>query len=192
MPIPAGCDSGPVPAAGQASDAHIGGGMPIIAYVSLGSNMGDREENIDQAIALLAEAGRVTAISSLYATEPVGYKEQEDFLNAVAAVETALSAPDLLARCLSIEDRLGRSRSMRWGPRTIDLDILLYGDAILNTPTLQIPHPRMAERKFVLEPLAEIAPAAVHPVLLRTAAELLRELKDRHAVTRYCSGDSKP
>lgn len=158
--------------------------MPVIAYIGLGSNMGDREENIRRAVALLAEAVRVVTRSSLYETGPVGYEEQADFLNAVTMVETTLSAGELLALCCSIEARLGRVRSRAWGPRTIDLDILLYGDTILNTPELQVPHPRMAERKFVLAPLAEIAPSVLHPVLRRTAEELLRELKGGERVVR--------
>ena len=165
--------------------------MPIIAYIGLGSNMGDREAHIRTAVDLLAEAGRVVSVSSLYETEPVGYGDQEDFLNAVAQVETALSAEDLLALCGSIENRLGRLRTIAWGPRTIDLDILLYGDAVLNTPSLTVPHPRMAERKFVLAPLAEIAPEVVHPLLRKTAGGLLRELKDGHAVVRRPAGGSK-
>lgn len=163
--------------------------MPTIAYIGIGSNVGDRKVNCRKAIELLAETGRVLLVSSLYYTEPVGYKEQEDFINAVAAVETDCSPAELLSRCRSIEDRLGRTRTVRWGPRTIDLDILLYGDLIVNEPDLVIPHPLMATRKFVLAPLAEIVPAAVHPVLNKTAAQLLQELRNSHTVIKCKPGD---
>ena len=166
--------------------------MPVIAYIGIGSNVGDREANCRKSIELLAEAGRVTTISSLYRTEPVGYQEQEDFINAVAAVETDLEPAELLRVCRSIEDRLGRKRGLRWGPRTADLDILLYGDQVVNQPGLAIPHPRMALRKFVLAPLAEIAPDAVDPLLHRTAAQLLQELNDRHVVMKCGNGPGRP
>lgn len=156
--------------------------MPIIAYIGLGSNLGDRAANINSAIEFLGEVGRIVKASSLYATEPVGYAEQPEFLNAVVAVETEMIAADLLKACRSIEDRLGRRRTIRWGPRTIDIDILLLGEEIVSLPDLMIPHPRMAERRFVLTPLVEIAPEAVHPLLHKTAAELLRGLEDRHDV----------
>src|SRR5512139_1538810 len=139
--------------------------MPIIAYIGIGSNVGDRAENCRRAAELLREAGRVIAVSSLYYTEPVGYHEQEDFINSVAAVETDLTATELLDICHSIEDRMGRKRTVRWGPRSADLDILLFGDLVLNLPGLTIPHALISVRKFVLAPLAEIAPGAVHPVL---------------------------
>ncbi len=158
--------------------------MKVTAYIGLGSNIGDREASIRRAVELLAEAGRVTAVSSLYVTEPVGYREQEDFVNAVAEIETTLSPDALLAVCRSIEARLGRMRTVRWGPRTVDCDILLYGDAVVNTPSLVVPHPRMAVRRFVLAPLVEIAPAVRHPLLDRTAEELLGDLKDGHSVVR--------
>ena len=160
--------------------------MPIISYIGLGSNVGDRKAHIEQARDLLAaSAGKMTAFSSRYETEPVGYGEQAGFLNAVVEIETALSPEELLSVCHSIEDRMGRERTVHWGPRTIDCDVLLYGTAVVNTPSLIIPHPRMAFRKFVLVPLAEIAPGALHPQLVRTAAELLKDLKDGHAVVRY-------
>jgi 2-amino-4-hydroxy-6-hydroxymethyldihydropteridine diphosphokinase len=166
--------------------------MSVIAYIGIGSNVGDREANCRRAIELLAEAGRVMGVSSLYRTEPVGYHEQEDFINAVAAVETDRTPDDLLKVCHAIEDRLGRKRGLRWGPRTADLDILLYGSQVVNRPGLFIPHPRMAMRKFVLVPLAEIAPDAVNPQLHRTAAQLLDELHDRHLVMKYGEGSGKP
>jgi 2-amino-4-hydroxy-6-hydroxymethyldihydropteridine diphosphokinase len=158
--------------------------MPVIAYIGIGSNVGDREANCRKAVELLAEAGGIIALSSLYRTEPVGYHEQEDFINAVAAVETDREPGELLQVCRSIEDRLGRKRGLRWGPRTADLDILLYGDQVINQAGLSIPHPRLAVRKFVLAPLAEIAPDAVDPLLHRTAAQLLQELNDRHVVIK--------
>ena len=132
------------------------------AYVGLGSNLGDREETLRSAVAALGAAGgvEVVAVSSLRDTEPVGLRDQPRFLNGVAALETALGARELLRLLLAVEARFGRDRASvpAGGPRTLDLDLLLYGDLVLDEKDLQIPHPRLHERAFVLEPLAEVAP----------------------------------
>jgi len=152
-------------------------------FLGLGSNVGDREANLRAALRGLEARGfRVTALSSLYLTEPVDAPPQEWFLNAVAGGETALSPEALLRACLDTERALGRVRDVPRGPRTIDLDLLLYGDEVRDTPGLTLPHPRMHERRFVLVPLVEIAPGARHPVLGLTAAEMLRRCPDRSQV----------
>ncbi len=136
------------------------------AYVGLGGNLGDRRSYLERALALLDRDPdvRVAAVSSFRDTEPVGYVDQPRFLNAVAVVETELGARELLERLLAVERELGRERvGPRYGPRTIDLDLLLYGDAEIVEPGLVVPHPRLAERAFVLEPLAELAPDLVLP-----------------------------
>jgi len=158
--------------------------MAVTVYIGLGSNTGDKMATCRRALELLGKAGRVTRVSSFYCTEPVGYPDQESFVNAVAEIETGLSPLALLATCHVIEDELGRRRLLRWGPRTLDLDILLYGDRVVNNPELTIPHPLMAARRFVLVPLCEIAPEAMHPALNKTIAQLLDELRDIHRVVR--------
>jgi 3-oxoacyl-[acyl-carrier protein] reductase len=149
--------------------------MTVTAYVGLGSNLGDRQSNLDRAIQALQEDAHVevTQISSYYETEPVdGPPGQPDFLNAVVELQTDLDPEELLEVLQGIEQDLGRVRRERHGPRTIDLDLLLYGNVVQDRPELTIPHPRMHERGFVLEPLAEIAPHAVHPRLGKTAGQL--------------------
>jgi 2-amino-4-hydroxy-6-hydroxymethyldihydropteridine diphosphokinase len=139
---------------------------PVRAYIGLGGNLGDRRSYLERAVDLLGRDPdlRVAEVSSLHDTEPVGYVEQPRFLNAVAAVDTELGARELLERILAVERALGRERTgPRYGPRTIDLDLLLYGDEEIEEPDLVVPHPRLAERAFVLEPLAELAPDLVLP-----------------------------
>ena len=130
------------------------------AYISLGANIGDTRPNMRAAVAALDRDSdcRVTAVSSLYSTTPVGFDDQPDFLNAVVEMRTALSPAQLLALCNKIERQIGRKRTIRWGPRVIDIDILLYNDMVMRDGDLILPHPRMMERVFVLAPLAEIAP----------------------------------
>jgi 2-amino-4-hydroxy-6-hydroxymethyldihydropteridine diphosphokinase len=134
------------------------------AYVGLGANLGDREASLARALELLREAADVVAVSSIRETEPWGYADQPPFLNAVAALETELTAQELLAELLGIERRLGRTRDgPRYGPRTIDLDILVYGSAVIDEPGLTVPHPRLHERRFALEPLEELDSDLVVP-----------------------------
>jgi 2-amino-4-hydroxy-6-hydroxymethyldihydropteridine diphosphokinase len=143
-----------------------------LAYVGLGANLGDREATIRAAVAALPG---VSAVSTLRETDPVGVADQPRFLNGVAALETELTARELLDILLAVERQLGRERRERWGPRTIDLDLLLYGDAELDEPGLTVPHPLLHERRFVLEPLAELAPGLVVPGRGRVE-DLLAEL----------------
>jgi 2-amino-4-hydroxy-6-hydroxymethyldihydropteridine diphosphokinase len=146
------------------------------AYIGLGANLGDRAATLREAVQRLGRLGEITAVSSLYETDPVGYLDQPPFLNAVAAVETALPPLDLLHALLTIERDLGRERQFRNAPRTLDLDVLLIDDLILDVPGLTLPHPRLHERAFVLVPLAEIASQLRHPVFGQSMAELLAKL----------------
>jgi 2-amino-4-hydroxy-6-hydroxymethyldihydropteridine diphosphokinase len=155
-------------------------------YLSLGSNMGDRAENIARAVAALGEQGvRVTQESSLYETEPLEIKEQPWFLNCAIEAETELSPERLMEVLLEIEHEIGRERRVPKGPRLIDMDILLYGSEVVRTAELEIPHPRMAERKFVLVPLAEIAAEVSHPVSMMTIAEMQEATADQSEVRKW-------
>lgn len=162
--------------------------MNEIAYLSLGSNLGNREQNLQQAIRRASALGRVVAVSSFYETEPVEYTDQPCFLNCVIALETTAEPAQLMSECLRIEQEMGRQRLVKKGPRSIDIDILLFGNAVVNTPDLTIPHPEMIRRRFVLEPLAEIAPELLHPVSHKTVTLLLAELAAGQRVLKYEPG----
>ena len=155
-------------------------------YIGLGANLGEREAQIRLALDDLARlpSSRLVRASSLYDSEPAGDADQPNFLNAVAEVETELTARQLLWNLLLIERRLGRTRSRRWGPRTIDLDLLLYGPLIIDEPELQVPHPELTRRSFVLVPLVELDPLLVHPVTGETLITHLTSLKTRPPVKR--------
>ena len=158
------------------------GGMTVTAYIALGANLGDRRGNINCAVERLGAVPGigVTKVSTLLENPAVGGPaDSPAFLNGVAEIETSLSAAKLLEAMLSVEQSLGRARQERWGPRAIDLDLVLYGDRVLDEAGLTVPHPRMHERRFVLEPLAEIAPNAIHPVLSASIRELLERLGAR-------------
>ena len=160
-------------------------GESVHAYVGMGSNLGDRAGNLLLGVRGMLSAGlRVLRLSSLYETEPVGvYEEQPAYLNAVAELGPPLPPPEeLLARLLKIEYALGRRRTHANAARTLDLDLLLYGDARTDTPLLKLPHPRLHLRRFVLEPLCELAPDTLHPVLKKSLAQLLAESDDRSHV----------
>ena len=155
-------------------------------YIGLGANLGEREAQIRLALDDLARlpASRLVRASSLYDSEPVGEPDQPNFLNAVAELETELTARQLLWNLLLIERRLGRTRTRRWGPRTIDLDLLLYGPLVIDEPDLQVPHPELTRRSFVLVPLVELDPLLVHPVTGETLITHLTSLKTRPPVKR--------
>lgn len=156
------------------------------AFVGLGSNLGEREATIRRALDELARlpSTTLTRASSLYDTEPVGDADQPNFLNAVAELDTELPVRQLLWNLLLIEKRLGRVRTHKWGPRTMDLDVLLYGDQVHEEPDLRVPHPELTRRSFVLVPLVELDPALVHPVTGETLLEHLARLNTRPPVRK--------
>jgi 2-amino-4-hydroxy-6-hydroxymethyldihydropteridine diphosphokinase len=151
-----------------------------VAAVALGSNLesqfGDRRANLLEAVRRVGELGEVRGVSSFYETEPVGFVAQPRFLNGALLLETELEPAELMRGLLAVEKAMGRERVVAKGPRVIDLDLLLYGQVVMRTAELVLPHPEMQERRFVLEPLAEIAPGMMHPVLGKTVGEMLAEL----------------
>jgi len=157
-----------------------------IAYLLLGGNLGDRRKNLELAIQLLnEEAGKVILVSALYETAAWGKEDQPDFLNQAIALRTNLSALKLLDKALEIEQKLGRIRKEKWGERLIDIDLILFGNEVINMEgKLQIPHPHMQNRKFVMQPLAEIAPDIYHPVLGKTILEIAGKISDNLEVNK--------
>lgn len=164
--------------------------MHKIVYLSLGSNQGDRAANLQAAITQLAGLGKVMAVSSFYETEPVELTAQPWFLNCAVKLETEKMPRQLIAGILAIEQGLGRQRKQKNGPRIIDIDILLFGSSIIELPSLTVPHPSMHQRRFVLEPLAEIAPEARHPVFRRTVRELRDGLPPGQTVRKFVAAQS--
>ena len=156
--------------------------MPHLAFIALGSNLGDRRGTLEGAVAALSSTSGVVVrkVSSFHETEPVGGPPGQGlFLNAAAVLETSLDPFGLLQVLREIEERFGRTRTVRWGERTLDLDLLLFDDRVVDTPELTVPHPRLTERRFVLEPLAEVAPDTIEPVTRRTIIDLLADLAPR-------------
>jgi 2-amino-4-hydroxy-6-hydroxymethyldihydropteridine diphosphokinase len=163
----------------------------ITVYIALGTNIGEREENLRAALQHLPEVGvRVRRVSSVYETEPLDYLDQDWFLNAALEGATELDALDLLRALRVIETQMGSRKTVPKGPRLIDLDVLLYGNDTLDTPELQVPHPRMLERRFVLVPLAEIAPTLRHPSWPAGVTQLLAGTRDRSAVKKFLDASS--
>jgi 2-amino-4-hydroxy-6-hydroxymethyldihydropteridine diphosphokinase len=156
-------------------------------YLSLGSNLGDRLQYLKKAIRKIKESDKISIkkISSVYETEPVVCENQPQFLNLVLEAQTSLAPLPLLERLLSIEKEMGRKREEKWGPRNVDVDILLYADQIVKSDRLAIPHPRMHQRKFVLVPLAQIAPQTLHPLLKKNVKEILESCDDDSAVNIF-------
>ena len=156
-------------------------------YIALGSNLGDRELNLLRAVAEIGKlpSCKVTALSSFYETSPVGPADQPPFINAVLRLATLLASYDLLTRLQFIESAIfSRKKTIHWGARTIDLDLLLYGNEVINAEGLTVPHPRMTERRFVLQPLSDIAPDLMHPVLGKRIVELLNSLRSEETVVK--------
>jgi len=158
-------------------------------YLLLGSNVGDRPKNLGDALAALPKSGvNVKRISSIYETEPVDYLDQPWFLNLAVEAETELAPSKLLQTLRGIEAQMGSKKQIAKGPRLIDMDILLFGNEVIDTPELQVPHPRMHLRRFVLQPLAEIAPTVQHPVSHQSISDLLDRMPDKSAVRKFNGG----
>ena len=160
--------------------------MGHIAYIGIGSNLGDKIHHCEKAISAILKIDRhkLLAKSSLFKTQPIGYTSQGWFVNGVIKIETDLEAPELLRTLKTIESQLGRTKTFRWGPRTIDLDILFFDDNEIHTEELQIPHPLIQDRQFVLIPMAEIDRNLIHPVFKKTVQELLNNLKEDQRVEK--------
>lgn len=158
----------------------------IKVYLLLGSNLGNRIDFLEKAsLEIKSHAGTVIRQSAIYETEPWGNSNQDNFLNLVLECETRLGEEELLKLILSIEEKLGRQRNGKWQARTIDIDILFYGDKIISTPSLTVPHPEIAVRRFVLEPLAQLVPDFIHPVLKQSIKQLLQKCTDACTVQLY-------
>ena len=155
-----------------------------VAFIGIGSNLGDRIKNCSDALGQLSKISLIKSFSSIYETEPVGIEDQPEFINCVIKIQTDLTPTDLLTELLGIERRLGRERSVIGGPRIIDLDILFYDDRVLESGNLMIPHPRAHLRRFVLEPLNEIDPNLIHPQLSLSVSKLLSDLRDKKIVKK--------
>jgi len=158
-------------------------------YIGVGSNLGDRYENLERALELLSAKALLQQVSSVYETEPVGYSQQPPYLNLVCRVDTELSPQQLLGKLKEIEHEMGRKASFRNAPRVIDLDILLYDEIVVDSDELTIPHPGLTERAFVLVPLDEIAPELVHPAKKKTISQLLSALSDKSGAIKYDRDD---
>ena len=158
--------------------------LPNVVFIGIGANIGPVHKNFARALRSIEKRARVVAVSSLYESDPVGPQDQPKFTNAVVKAETELSPFELLDYLKTIEREIGRKKTKRWGPRVIDLDIIFYGDLVISTDSLVIPHPRAHERRFVLEPLLEIDPAAWHPVKKMAVRDICSGLGDSQAISK--------